>query len=112
MTLDPIVQVALIGLVGTILTLLMEGMRRQHKALGVVRDHAEAARFQVQNSHETNLRDDLDQMHDDVRQILEVSRSHGYELGHLRRDLQQERAERSALSDRVTDLAKRLPPAA
>jgi hypothetical protein len=104
-SLDPDVQVALVGLVGTLgvalLGLIAEGVRRQHKALGEVREHAAASREQVQNSHKTNLRDDMDRMHADVRQVLEVTRSHGYELGHLRRDLQHERTERAALSERL-----------
>lgn len=109
-SLDPTVQVALVGLIGTFLTLLCEGLRRQHKALGEVKEHAQAARHQVQNSHATNLRDDLDRMHEDVRQVLEVVRSHGYELGHLRSDLQQERTERQQLADRLAEVVKRTVP--
>jgi hypothetical protein len=105
---SPDVQVALIGLIGTLgvafLGLMAEAMRRQHKALGEVREHTAVAREQVQNSHPTNLRDDLDLLHADVRSVLEIIRSHGYELGHLRRDLQAERTDRTALGERVDHL--------
>jgi hypothetical protein len=101
-TVDPSVQTAIVtGVFGLLALVVGELLRRNHKALGEVREHAMAARDQVQNTHKTNLRDDMDRMHEDVRQVLEVVRSHGYELGHLRRDLQQERVERSALSERL-----------
>jgi Protein of unknown function (DUF2746) len=98
--LDPTVQSAIVGLVGAVLVALISLlgilMQRHNKTLNTVRD-------QVQNSHSTNLRDDVDRVLEGVAQLAEMSRAHGYELGHLRRDLQQERVERQALSERVDE---------
>jgi hypothetical protein len=87
------VQVAIVGLVGTVLTILLG---RQHKALGEVRKHSREANEQVSNSHTTNLRDDIDRLHDDVRAVLDISRQHAKEIGGLREDLRVEREERLA----------------
>lgn len=98
--LDPTVQAAVVTTVGVVLVALIgvltTMLQRQHKTLGVVRE-------QVQNSHSTNLRDDVDRVLDGVSQLAEMSRAHGYELGHLRRDLQQERVERQHLSERLDE---------
>jgi hypothetical protein len=71
-------------------------------------DHAREAKEQVKNSHSTNLRDDMDRMHDDVREALrlivehgESLKRHGSEIGGLRADIRQERQERLHLSQRV-----------
>lgn len=101
MNLDPAAQAALItGAFGVILALL-EMMRRSHKTLGDVRE-------QVQNNHTTNLRDDIDRMVAGQERVMEaleehgrMLRGHGYELGHLRRDLQQERTERLMAVERL-----------
>lgn len=53
-----------------------------------------ATREQVQNSHKTNLRDDIDNLHDDVREVLT-------QLTEARADLRVEREERLALSKRL-----------
>jgi hypothetical protein len=102
---EPTVQVALVSTGGTILVTLIgvcvEFMRRQHKALTEVRDNTQEARDQVANSHSTNLRDDMDRLHDDVREVLDVLRQHGSEIGGLRADLRQERVERLAVSERL-----------
>lgn len=102
---DPSVQVALVtgafGLMIALISICGELIRRQNKALGEVRQDSAAAREQVQNSHTTNLRDDLDLLHDDVKSVLEMVRAHGYELGHLRRDVQQEQRERLAVAERL-----------
>lgn len=71
-------------------------------AIGVelIRRHSQTAadiaitREQVQNSHTTNLREDIDELHADVRRVLT-------ELTEVRKDLQVERQERLALSDRL-----------
>lgn len=99
------VQVALIGLVGTLsvalLGVLVESMRRHQKAISEVREHTVASLEQVQNSHTTNLRDDLDGMHQDVREVLSVLQRHGSEISGLRADLRQERFERMAVAERL-----------
>lgn len=105
---NPLVTEALVALLVVVFGLVAEVGRRHLKTLTEVREHAEAARDQVQNNHATNLRHDVDQVIAGIEQLLEgqqaqaeTLRSHGYELGHLRRDLQQERVERHALSERV-----------
>lgn len=99
------VQVAIITTGGTVLValvgVLVELVRRQHKVIGEVREATHHTREQVLNSHTTNLRDDIDRVLGGIEQLHENQRQHGYELGHLRRDLQQERRERMALSERV-----------
>ena len=96
--LDPSVQVALIGAAVTIVVTLLELFRRK---LNTVEEHAKESRAQVQNSHKTNLRDDIDNLHDDVRQILTALERHGGEISGLRKDMRVEREERMALSSRV-----------
>lgn len=102
---EPTVQVALVTTGGTILVTLIgvvvEMLRRNHKALTEVQENAQIARDQVANSHSTNLRDDMDRLHDDVREVLDVLRQHGSEIGGLRADLRQERVERLAVSERL-----------
>ncbi|WJN63122.1 tail needle protein [Streptomyces phage phiScoe44] len=102
---EPTVQVALVTTGGTILVTLIgvvvEFLRRNHKALAEVKENAQVARDQVANSHTTNLRDDMDRLHDDVREVLDVLRTHGAEIGGLRADLRQERIERLAVSERL-----------
>ncbi|WJN63041.1 tail needle protein [Streptomyces phage phiScoe3] len=102
---EPTVQVALVSTGGTIgvamLGVFVELLRRNHKALSEVKENAQEARDQVANTHSTNLRDDLDRVHDDVREVLDVLRQHGSEIAGLRTDLRQERVERHALSERV-----------
>ncbi|WJN62724.1 tail needle protein [Streptomyces phage phiScoe15] len=102
---EPTVQVALVTTGGTVFVTLIgvvvEMLRRNHKALSEVQENAQIARDQVANSHSTNLRDDMDRLHDDVREVLDVLRQHGKEIGGLREDLRQERIERLAVSDRL-----------
>jgi L-asparaginase/Glu-tRNA(Gln) amidotransferase subunit D len=102
---EPTVQVALVSTGGTILVTLIgvvvEMLRRNRKALTEVQENVQVARDQVANSHSTNLRDDMDSLHDDVREVLDVLRQHGKEIGGLREDLRQERVERLAVADRL-----------
>ena len=111
MNLEPTVQVAIITGLSGLLAALIEALRRQGKALGEVRDHAENTRTQVENSHPTNLRDDVDQVLDRLDRVLDgqarhddALRQHGAEIGGLRRDLSHERAERLAVADRLDHL--------
>ncbi|AKY03709.1 hypothetical protein AVT26_gp27 [Streptomyces phage Lannister] len=82
---------------------VVEMLRRQHNAIEEVRENAREARDQVANTHSTNLRDDLDDLHEDVREVLRVLQRHTEEIGGLRDDLRQERRERLAVSDRLDD---------
>ncbi|AKY03633.1 hypothetical protein SEA_IZZY_26 [Streptomyces phage Izzy] len=100
-------QVALISTGGTIavalIGALVELLRRQNRAIEEVRENAQEARDQVANTHSTNLRDDLDDLHNDVREVLRVLGQHSEEIAGLRGDLRQERRERLAVADRLDD---------
>ncbi|AWY07591.1 membrane protein [Streptomyces phage Yosif] len=102
---EPSTQVAVITTGGTVVVALIgalvEFMRRQHNAINDIREHAAEARDQVANTHSTNLRDDLDDLHSDVRQVLDVLRQHGSEISGIRAEIRQEREERLAVSDRL-----------
>ncbi|UFD97963.1 hypothetical protein PQC18_gp25 [Streptomyces phage Pablito] len=104
---EPAANVALITTGGTVavalIGALVELLRRQHNAIAEVRENAQEARDQVSNTHTTNLRDDLDDLHEDVREVLRVLTQHTTEIGGLRDDLRQERRERLAVSDRLDD---------
>ncbi|ATE85356.1 hypothetical protein SEA_OLIYNYK_26 [Streptomyces phage Oliynyk] len=82
---------------------LVELLRRQNRAIEEVRENAQEARDQVANTHSTNLRDDLDDLHNDVREVLRVLGQHSEEIAGLRGDLRQERRERLAVADRLDD---------
>ncbi len=67
---DPEVQVAMISAgVAVFLALFGEGWRRQHKAITETRDNSRVVKEQTQNSHDTNLRDDIDDVRDSVREV-------------------------------------------
>ncbi|XVV02754.1 DUF2746 domain-containing protein [Actinosynnema sp. CA-248983] len=97
---DPIV-VALItsgfGFLGIVAGLL----KRQDKKLSEVKEHTAEARKQVQNSHSTNLRDDLDKVIAGLGQVLDGQVRHDVALNDLRREIGHERAERLAVSERL-----------
>lgn len=102
------VVVALVtGLFGTIIAVL-QSHRATGKKIDAVATNAAEAREQVKNSHKTNLRDDMDALHADVREALRLLtehgadlKRHGSEIGGLRADIRQERQERLHLSQRV-----------
>lgn len=102
------VVVALVtGLFGTIIAVL-QSHRATGKKIDAVATNAAEAREQVKNSHKTNLRDDMDALHADVREALrrlteqsDDLRRHGSEISGIRRDFQIEREERLAVSRRV-----------
>lgn len=113
---EPTVLVALIAVIGGVLTalvtLLVKWLERKLNLIGeataVAATHAKQAKEQVANSHSTNLRDDMDRLHDDVRLILSRLdehgsdlKRHGSEIGGIRTDLRIERQERMALAQRV-----------
>ncbi|MEV1109927.1 DUF2746 domain-containing protein [Micromonospora sp. NPDC049751] len=86
-----------VGLIGV----LVELLRRQNKKLSEVKDHASAARDQVQNSHKTNLRDDVDRVIAGLEQLLEGQRQHTRDIGGLRDEIRHERVERLEVERRV-----------
>lgn len=104
---DPVL-IALItsglGFLGGVVGLL----KRQDRKLSEVKENTAEARKQVQNSHSTNLRDDLDKVIAGLDRVLagqarhdEALREHGQEISGLARDLSHERAERLAVSERL-----------
>ncbi|MET9861952.1 DUF2746 domain-containing protein [Streptomyces smyrnaeus] len=101
------VQVALITAGGTVVVgligIVAEFMRRQSNALTEVRENTAEARDQVSNTHTTNLRDDMDRMHEDVREVLSVLSQHGTEIREIRSEIRQERRERLSVSERLDD---------
>lgn len=103
---DTSVQVAIVtglfGLLAALTGLLVEAMRRQGKAIGEAREHAHAAREQVQNSHtSTNLRDDVDQVLAALDRIEQTHRQYGTDMSGLREEIRHERTERLDLERRV-----------
>lgn len=88
---DPTAQAALFTAGGTVtvalIGILAELLRRQAGAIAEVRN-------QVSNDHSTNLREDVDALHEDVREVLTAVRE-------LREDLSFERAERRDVSKRL-----------
>lgn len=76
----------------------------QNRRLKRVNAHVEETRHEVKNSHKTNLRDDLDLMHSDIKAIAEVQRAQGADIIGIRTDLRLERQERIELGNRVTAL--------
>ena len=111
MNLEPTVQVALVTGVSGLIAAVGETLRRQNKALGEVREHAETTRTHIENSHPTNLRDDVDQVLTRLDQVLdgqtrhdEALRQHGQDINGLRQDLSHERAERLAVAERLDHL--------
>jgi hypothetical protein len=114
--LDPTVQVSIVGVLGPVALALVgifaEYVRRKLNSVSdtvnSAEDHAREAKEQVKNSHTTNLRDDMDLLHDDVKEVLRVLadhgldlKRHGSEIGGLRADMRLERDERLHLSKRV-----------
>jgi len=95
--------VALIsGVLALIGIIVGEVLRRQGNALKEVREHAAAVREQTQNSHTTNLRDDIDAVKDGVSALLMGQQLHADAITNLRTDLAWERRERMDLASRVS----------
>ncbi|MFY1620031.1 DUF2746 domain-containing protein [Micromonospora sp. WMMD736] len=95
---DPIVQAAIVsggfGLATIAVSQVMQ--RRQGRHLNQIRD-------QVANSHETNLRDDVDRVLEGVETLVQGQRQHSREIAGLREDLRVERMERAAGDARLDD---------
>ncbi|MEU0739267.1 DUF2746 domain-containing protein [Streptomyces sp. NPDC006134] len=81
------VAVALVGAVAELL-------RRQHRVMGEVRE-------QVSNTHQTNLRDDLDRVIAGLDRVLAGQTEHSRDIAALRADLSHERVERLAVAERL-----------
>ena len=86
-------------------------LRRHGKALDEVRDHATATRHEVQNSHPTNLRDDVDRVLTGLDRVLDgqanqdrALRQHGAEIAGLRAEVLLERDERLTVEKRLDHL--------
>lgn len=98
MELDPIVQVAFVSGGFGLLSLIVSELRLRKQA-GQIGEISE----QVKNSHETNLRDDVDRVLSGVETLVEAQRRQGQDITGIREDVRMERTERVALSDRLDD---------
>lgn len=94
------VIVAVLGLAATWLT----------KQVKKIREDTKAARTQVTNHHATNLRDDVSDIAKEVNLIstqlmmmLTTQKSHGHQLGEIRREIEREARDRQQLADSVND---------
>lgn len=81
-----------LGVIGLVLAAVIPRLHRQGRALEVVRE-------QVQNSHKTNLRDDLDVIRDEMRAGFAKL---GDVINGVAIDLAWERRERIDLAERLT----------
>jgi len=111
LALDPPVQAATVTAAATVMVALigvmLEMMRRNHKKLGDVQQNTKDAVHQVQNSHSTNLRDDIDRVLQSLDRVELTQRLHGKDIGGLREEMRQERVERNDLERRVDRLTER-----
>jgi hypothetical protein len=98
LALDTPVQSAVVTAAGTIIVALvgvaLELLRRSHQRLGEVKE-------QVQNSHGTNLRDDLDQVVAAVSRIEAAQTLNATAITELRAELRHERVERLDVERRL-----------
>lgn len=69
MHIDPTVQVAAVTATPILLTILLSELRsRRHgKRLNELTETSDEIKYELKNSHETNLRDDLDEMREEIR---------------------------------------------
>ncbi|AUG87210.1 hypothetical protein KGG77_gp58 [Streptomyces phage Omar] len=107
LAMEPSVQVALVTAGGTVCVALVgvviEMMRRQGNAISEVARDAREARDHVANTHDTNLRDDIDSLMYRLDRVIDAQETHGRELAALRQDIQHERRERLAVAERLDD---------
>jgi hypothetical protein len=107
LAMEPGVQVALVTAGGTVavaaIGVFAELLRRQTATLSEVRD-------QVSNTHDTNLRDDLDAVMFRIDRVIdnqerhgEALDRHGRELSSLREEVAHERRERLSVEERLDD---------
>ncbi|WP_438470800.1 DUF2746 domain-containing protein [Streptomyces asiaticus] len=88
-----------VALVGVIVELL----RRQAAALSEVREDVQVAREHVANTHETNLRDDIDSVMQRLDRVIDGQERHETALSALRDEIAHERRERLAVAERLDD---------
>lgn len=93
---DPTVQTAIVGAVAAIAVAAFGAYG--NKRLNQQDQKLKAVHHQVANSHETNLRDDLDRVIDGIETLVEGQRRHDEEIAGLRDDFRIERQERLALA--------------
>lgn len=99
---EPTVLVAIVTTVGAIaLALIGLFVDWAKRKLDLIHDHAYASREQVQNSHTTNLREDMDRMHNDIRAVLIATDRNAEAIQAVAEDLRIERRERMAVAHRV-----------
>jgi hypothetical protein len=100
---EPTVQVALIGGGFGMITLAVTELRtwRQNRQISQIK-------HQVQNSHETNLRDDVDRVLAGVETLVEGQRQHSQEISGLREEVRTERLERIDVERRLDDHVRSL----
>lgn len=97
--------VAVVAALGGVVVAYLEHGRRQSKK---TRADVKAAKYQVENDHSTNLREDLDEIAETARMtaahvesLTREVRSLGKSVGGLRDDLRLEREERLVIEKRV-----------
>lgn len=77
-----------------------------NRKINTVRDDTSATRYQVQNSHETNLREDLDAIREDIGHVHGEVREARRDIGGLREDDTQQRRDIRSLTGRVAQLER------
>ena len=87
------VIVAMLGTFGLIFTALLSFIG---VVVTVTRKHAKAARYEVQNNHDTNLRDDLDEKFQSFTALLKTQ---GADLGGMKSDIRAIHRENAAARD-------------
>lgn len=93
---DPTIIVAVIAAAASMATAYMARAQRRDVAL---------VRTQVQNSHTTNLREDIDRVLDGLERVHTGQSRHDAEIAGIRRDIRDERRERMALAERIAHIA-------
>ena len=107
LAMDPVVQVSLVSAGGAVVVaaigVFAEILRRQTATLSEVRD-------QVSNTHDTNLRDDLDAVMFRIDRVIDNQDRHGEalerhsrDLTSLREEIAHERRERLSVEERLDD---------
>jgi hypothetical protein len=92
-----LITCALIGIIAILIGLVLRGQRRSREAVATTNETANSTLKEVKNTHEVNLRDDLDEKFEGLAEIL---RTHGKEIGGIRVDIRQIHSDQS--TDRAT----------
>lgn len=102
---DPTVQVAVIAGSFSLIPLAFNELRQRKQTRHLARQdqHLDQIRHQVQNSHETNMRDDIDRVARGVDTLVEGQRQHSKDIADLHEDMRMERTERIAVANRLDD---------